>query len=136
MYGDARDTLGPILSQLNEIERRLSRLEGTDGIARGNVAFTGAVGLKRTTAASHYAVQPDDCYIAVTSTAAPRTIVLPASWSAGKILIIKDESGGAGTNNITIDGNGKLIDGSAARTINTNYGALRLISAGTAWFTW
>jgi hypothetical protein len=136
MYGDARDTLGPILSQLGEIERRLSRLEGTDGVARGNVAFTGTVGLKRTNIASDYAVQSGDCYIAVTSTAAPRTITLPTDWSAGKILIIKDESGGAGTNTITVSGNGKLIDGSATRAINTNYGVLRLISSGAAWFTW
>lgn len=76
--------------------------------------------------------------IGVTDTSAARTITLATSATEdGKLIIIKDESGAAGTNNITIQGEGgETIDGAATKTINTNYGVLRVFSNGTNWFTW
>ena len=74
----------------------------------------------------------------MTSTAAARTINLPAAATAGagKVYIIKDESGAAGTNNITADANAsETIDGATTKVINSNYGVLRLICDGTNWFT-
>jgi hypothetical protein len=74
--------------------------------------------------------------IGVTNTAAPRTITL-ASIDAddGHVVIIMDESGGAGTNNITIDTEGgKTINGLPTALINTNYGSLRLYSDGLNFF--
>jgi hypothetical protein len=56
----------------------------------------------------------------------------------GRIYIIKDESGAAGTNAITVTaqvpGTNK-IDGASSKTINTNYGVLRLYSSSDNWFT-
>ena len=80
----------------------------------------------------------DEYYIGVTTTTGVRTITLPpaATVGTGKIYIIKDESGGAGTNNITIDANGtEIIDGSLTQVINTNYGKFSIISDGSNWFT-
>lgn len=80
----------------------------------------------------------DEVLIAVTSTAAPRTITLQtADITAGtRLFFIKDESGGAGTNNITIATQGaETIDGAATLVISTNYGAARLYSNGTNLFT-
>lgn len=76
--------------------------------------------------------------IGVTNTDAARTINLAsAATEDGKIIIIKDESGAAGTNNITIATEGaETIDGAATKTINSNYGVLRVYSDGTNWFTW
>jgi hypothetical protein len=94
--------------------------------------------LKRTTTAADYTVLVTDVIVGVTSTAALRTITLPAvaNTSVGQILTIKDESGGANTNNITIDGNAaETIDGAATIAITANYGSARLYSTGTAWFT-
>ena len=75
--------------------------------------------------------------VGVTDTSAPRTItLLTADLLAGRVIIVKDESGAAGTNNITIATEGaELIDGAATATISTNYGVVRLYSDGTNWFT-
>lgn len=62
-------------------------------------------------------------------------ITLPlASGVTSKQLIVKDTSGAAESNTITVTASGgALIDGSATQTITSNYGALKLISDGTNW---
>lgn len=79
---------------------------------------------------------------ACTDTTALRTLTLSASTlSLGSTskwfyLEVKDESGGAGTNNITIDTSGaETIDGVNSITISVDYGAAHLYSNGTNWFT-
>lgn len=97
---------------------------------------TGQV-IKRSPVAASYSVQLSDYLIGVTSTAAPRLITLPTAASAttGRIYVVKDESGGAGTNNITVDvSGGGLIDGVATQVININYGSLQLYTNGINWF--
>jgi len=65
------------------------------------------------------------------------TITLPtAQLRPGRIYTVKDESGAAATNNITVATEGaETIDGSATDTISTNYGAKDYYSDGTNWFT-
>lgn len=94
--------------------------------------------IHRTATATAYTAKVTDGYVGVTSTAAARTITLPKAADAGegKVLIVKDESGAANTNNITVDGDGsETIDGATTKVINTAYGVVRLICTGTAWFT-
>jgi uncharacterized delta-60 repeat protein len=64
------------------------------------------------------------------------TITLPASPTDGKVFKIKDKSGNALTNNITINGNSYNIDGSSTALINTNYGHVELTFsvADNQWF--
>jgi len=82
-------------------------------------------------------VTRSDQYIGVTDTSAPRTITLPGGSPAstaffvGQKLTVKDETGGAATNNITISG---PIDGGSSAVINTNYGSLDFIYDGTNYF--
>ena len=75
--------------------------------------------------------------VGVTDTSAPRTVTLATDdVEAGKVIVVKDESGAAGTNNITVDTEGsENIDGAATKVISTNYGVLRLYSDGSNWFT-
>lgn len=75
--------------------------------------------------------------IGVTSTAAPRAIVLDTDDVVdGRVIWVKDESGGAGTNNITISTEGaETIDGAATFVISTNYGVMGFYSDGSNWFT-
>lgn len=67
------------------------------------------------------------------------TINLPAvSPSNGaRIIHIKDESGTAAANPITIDANGaQTIDGALTFVINTNFGSVSLYTnTSSAWFT-
>lgn len=79
----------------------------------------------------------NDDLIGVTDTSALRTItVSTADIVDGYQLVVNDESGLAGTNNITIATQGsELIDGAATATISTNYGSIWLYSDGTNLFT-
>ena len=85
-------------------------------------------------------VDIDDFYIGVTNTALPRTITVETqaiNYADGLEFCVKDESGGAAANNITIQGQGgENIDGVATYVINTNYGSICMKSDGTQLFTY
>lgn len=72
-------------------------------------------------------------YYGVTTTPAPQTITIAETVvRPGNTWIIKDESGGANANNITIVcGGGVTIDGAPNAVINTNYGFKRLYAIST-----
>ena len=65
------------------------------------------------------------------------TITLPtAQLRAGRTYTLKDESGAATTNNITVATAGsETIDGAATDTIAENYGSKTYYSDGSNWFT-
>lgn len=96
--------------------------------------------VKITKTATSYVALRTDYYIGVTNTAAARTITLPNTGSStlapfiGQVFIIKDESGAAATNNITVTPNGGNIDGAASYVINTNYGRVEILYDGTNYF--
>jgi len=75
--------------------------------------------------------------VLVTDTSAARTITLDTDdVVAGRVITVKDQSGGAGTNNITIATEAaETIDGNASVAITVDYGVGRLVSDGTNWFT-
>ena len=94
--------------------------------------MNGFIAHKRTATATNYTVLNTDYIIAVTSTAAARTITLPDSGNtAAQTYVIKDESGAAATNNIsvTVNGGTKTIDGVTTYVINTNYGSITVYYA-------
>lgn len=67
------------------------------------------------------------------STAAARTITLPSAAlvTAGRIFMIKDMTGNAETNNITILPDGSDgIDGAISQTISSAYGSMFVITNG------
>lgn len=99
--------------------------------------FEDSIGSKIKSTAVTYTIEASDVIINVTSTAAARTIATNTSDQVeGRILIIKDASGAAGTNNITFNPAGAItVDGAATAVISSNYGALRLYCDGTNWFT-
>ncbi len=76
-------------------------------------------------------------HVILVDTTAARTITLPASPVDGQVFHIKDKSGSALTNNITIAGNGNNIDGAGTASINTDYGSLYIVYSSTedAWFS-
>jgi hypothetical protein len=90
---------------------------------------------KRVTA--DHTVLREETYVGVTDTSSARTITLPQKMVDGSIIVVKDESGAAGTNNITVSRGGTdTIDGATSTAISSNYGAVTVISNGSgAWFT-
>jgi hypothetical protein len=74
-----------------------------------------------------------DTYIIGVNRAGPVAITLPAG-SAGRVIIVKDESGNASVNNITITPASGTIDGQASLVISANYAAYSLYSSGSNWF--
>lgn len=102
-----------------------------------DLTFNGLSFGNRVAKTADYTATVLDFLIAYTTLAAGRTLTLPAAAScAGRVFIVKDESGNAGTNNITVDGNAsETIDGATTKAISANYGVLRLYCTGTAWFT-
>ena len=97
-------------------------------VARLTVAVTSVV-----FGDSPYTVVSSDFLIAVDSALGAVILNLPSSATTGKVYKIKDITGSAATHNITINGNGHNIDGSASSTISSNYGKLEVIYTGTRW---
>lgn len=88
--------------------------------------------------ASSTVAAPSGYITGVTSTAAPRVITLPAAsaMGAGRMLVIKDESGAASaTNYIRIQGSaGQTVDGDAYYDIVVPYESVMIYTNGTNWF--
>lgn len=101
--------------------------------------FNGAQKIKRTAVgAGGYSLDSQDYLVAKTAiTGGGDTISLPTAASvSGQQFKIKDESGNASINNITIDPNGaETIDGLATILIKSDYGEYTIYSNGSAWFT-
>ena len=72
-------------------------------------------------------------FAAVNSTSGGFTLSLEASPATGKLLYVKDVGGQTGTNNVTLAGNGKTIDGAANFLFAGNYTSLTLVYNGTEW---
>ena len=85
--------------------------------------------------AATYTAKAGDRVIGV-NRAGTATITLPtAEVRKGRIYTVKDESGAANSNNITVDTEGsETIDGSATDTINVNYESKSYYSDGANWF--
>lgn len=66
-------------------------------------------------------------------TSAPRTITMIHTPIVGETYTIADVTGGAGSNTITIVGNGSNIDGAVTFPISSAYGSVTLIFTGTIW---
>tara|TARA_Y100001970_G_scaffold271481_1_gene366843 strand:+ start:9775 stop:11310 length:1536 start_codon:yes stop_codon:yes gene_type:complete len=100
-----------------------------------SATFKGSV-YKNTTVvnSSPYTVQPSD-YILLVNTSATRVINLPAKANElGRILIIKDASGNAGNQTITISPNGtEQIDGDDQKNITNNYKGLTILCGPDQW---
>jgi hypothetical protein len=96
----------------------------------------GSVAGKLTIADSFpYTVGDDDYIILVEGTGNPRRINLPAvSGQEGRILIIKDATGNASSNNIELDPNAsEQIDGTSDKLINTNRTSLTIVCDSGQW---
>jgi hypothetical protein len=108
-------------------------------IINGNSVVNSA--LRKVSVDANYNMGRLDDIVAYTSLSAARTVILPPVGSAisNKKYTLKDESGNAGINNITLQPNssdtGVTIDGVSSKAITIAYGFITVYSNGTQWFT-
>lgn len=76
-----------------------------------------------------------DGAIAIVNAAAGTTIKLPATGIPGETHTVKDYRGAGSTAAITINGNGKLIDGNPEVKITTDYGSISFTYGNNTWLT-
>ena len=82
-----------------------------------------------------YVVFVTDDFLSVDSSGAPITVQLPNAATLGITYVIKDRTGSAGTNAITVTtvGGAVNIDGATTFVMNTNYQAISIIGNGTTY---
>lgn len=134
---DKITTTGGYTDSLGTINFVSSPLNGALSLTNLLTCGAGIIYKRTASAAGTYAVLSTDYIIAKTGiTAGGDTITLDDDLTdAGRAFIIKDESGTAGTNNITIDPEGStLIDGALTYVMNANYESKTVYSDGTAWW--
>jgi hypothetical protein len=93
---------------------------------------------RTTVSNADYVASLNDRVICYTSLTAAHTVSLPdATTLVETYVVVKDESGSAGTDNITVKSINvsQTIDGASTTVINTNYGSKKFYSNGTNWFT-
>lgn len=84
---------------------------------------------------SPYTVTATDYFISCDTSGGPITILAPNAPTTGDQFIIKDRTGNALTNNITLTtvGGVVLIDGSAVYTFDEPYEAVEMLFNGTSY---
>jgi hypothetical protein len=119
----------------------LSLIAGGVNVANFGTTATipsGQIRSVTTVNAATYDLLVSDYILSVTYTAtgAVTSLTLPTAQTvAGRIVVVKDAGGNAGTNNITIDTEGaQNIDGVSTYVINSNYQSAPLYCDGTNWF--
>ena len=118
---NANPNLLVVNSTTGEIEIRLSStISGGTGSSTQNIYSA-----KRIVTGSTSMSGSD--FVLFCNATTPITLTAPSSPVDGQVFKIKDASGTAETNNITINGNGKNIDGSSTVMINTNRGGIEMV---------
>jgi hypothetical protein len=139
--GEAMTLDDPSGGASEQVVTRQTKFSGTKALQFNmNVRWT-----RTAVSDADYTAQITDDVVAYTALTAGKQVTLPlaATAGAGWVILVKDESGGAGANNITIAraGSDTIQIGSTAPTgvtsvtIATNYGYRAFYSDGTSiWF--
>jgi len=99
------------------------------------VASTGIFFTYVDVASSPYTVLTDDVYLSVDSSGGPITILFPNSALSGEPYIVKDRTGNASVNNITVTtvGGTVTIDGVTSFLMDSAYQSISLVGNGISY---
>lgn len=103
----------------------------------GYLESESGIRVNRVATATDYYVNGKEGLVAVTNTDAERTVFLPdAADHTDQVIMVKDESANAGTNNIIVDAadSSQNVDAGTV-TISTDYGSASFYSDGSNWFS-
>ena len=83
---------------------------------------------------SSYLMKSTDFYVGCSGSGIEVTLPVGASVTPGQSYVIKDESGNARVNNITVKtSDSKTIDGSATQVLAANFISVTFLWTGTEW---
>jgi hypothetical protein len=99
------------------------------------LAIGGTLQLTARSISANANILTTDYYIGCNSSSGPITLTLPsiATVPSGQEFVVKDEGGQSGVNNITVDGNGSLVDGNSTFVLKAPFEGIRCISRGSFW---
>lgn len=106
-------------------------ITGSDTNIGAELLLSGVAVIDNTS--SPYTVAANIAIVAVNTSTGAVTVNLPATVKLYRIIIIKDVSGNAAANNITISGNGNNVDGAASITLAANYASRMIQGTGSDW---
>lgn len=135
MWHSGTDTLDFATSGVNRLSLNGLGVLISDGgitVNTGNLQFNQGLVVPYRTGSSDTSVTTTEYIISMIDTSAPYTVDLPSNPALGQIFIIKDASGAASVNNITVTvlGGGVSIDGLGSQIINIDWGYMQLVFNG------
>jgi len=133
-------------TQIAGIDGATEQIAGVTLVAGTNMAITAGVGTYTFDAtpssyaytnvnSTPYVVLTTDLYLSVDSSGGAITVQLPNAATSGKVYIVKDRTGSAATNNITVTtvGGAVNIDGATTFVMNTAYESINVIGNGSTY---
>jgi hypothetical protein len=111
-------------------------IDGSGNVTIPSIIINGPQVIKLTVPGAYpYNVLTTD-YAVEVDTSSARTIRLPNAPTTGQVFVIKDITGSAGSNNISLTTVGGVvtIDGATTKTMNVNYASVTVFFSGTAYF--
>ena len=133
--GNTGGAVGPDISNnINVVgDNTTIKIAGNPGTNTLTVSSTGIFYQYVNVNTTPYTVLTDDIYISVDSSTIPITILLPNSALLGSPYIVKDRTGNAAVNNITITTVGGVvdIDGSTTFVMDNDFQATSILGNGT-----
>lgn len=131
LTGDTGGAVSPTANNINILGDGVSiAISGNPGTSTLTISATGTTLIDYTNVnTTPYVALPTDTYLSVDCSAGAITVQLPNAATTGRVWIIKDRTGSAATNNITVTTVGGVvtIDGAATFVMNTAYESIEVI---------
>jgi hypothetical protein len=134
LTGNTGGAVGPTGNNINVIGTSPIFVTGTPGTSTLTITDTGAApNYTNVVGPTTYVVLTTDYYISCNTTAGAITLQFPNAPTFKQVWIVKDRTGNATVNHISITtvGGTVTIDGETTYTIAGNYGAVNILANST-----
>ena len=134
--GNIGGAVSPTAGNVNIVGSGTVVVVGNPGTSTLTISLSGTTVYNYTNVTTTpYVVVPTDDFLGVTTSVLAITINLPNAPQIGRVYTIKDISGNAQNNNITVTtvGGAVLIDGATSFVMDTAYQSINVLFNGTAY---
>jgi hypothetical protein len=133
LTGNTGGAVGPTANNINVVGSGGVLVTGNPGTSTLTITAPISTLAFTSVTTSPYVVAATDDFLGVTTSSIAITVELPNAPSTGRVYIIKDRTGTAATNNITVTtvGGTLTIDGGTTYVMNTAYEAINVLFDGT-----